>query len=72
MGGNCWISFYHHRNETVVWETAEAVIAKGMGDAAFIHIVTDDTRYLPRGTNTAIRRWTDSYFGCNEVAAMRL
>lgn len=43
MGWNSWNSFYHHINEKVVRETAEAMIANGMRDAGYVYIVIDDT-----------------------------
>lgn len=43
MGWNTWNTFASHINETLVHETADAMIANGMRDAGYVYIVLDDT-----------------------------
>ncbi len=43
MGWNSWNTFHGNVNETVVRETAEAMIKNGMRDAGYTYIVIDDT-----------------------------
>ncbi len=42
MGWNSWNTFASNINETVVKETAEAMVANGMRDAGYRYIVIDD------------------------------
>ena len=42
MGWNSWNTFASHINETVVKETADAMVANGMRDAGYQYIVIDD------------------------------
>lgn len=43
MGWNTWNTFSSHIHETLVRETAEAMIASGMRDAGYVYLVLDDT-----------------------------
>ncbi|BET68524.1 hypothetical protein ASA1KI_34420 [Opitutales bacterium ASA1] len=43
MGWNSWNTFASNIDETLVKETAEAMIANGMRDAGYVYIVLDDT-----------------------------
>ena len=43
MGFNTWNTFSTHIDETLIRETAEAMIASGMRDAGYTYIVLDDT-----------------------------
>lgn len=43
MGWNSWNTFAGNINESVVRETAEAMVKNGMKDAGYIYIVIDDT-----------------------------
>lgn len=43
MGWNSWNTFANHIDESVVHETAEAMIANGMRDAGYVYVVIDDT-----------------------------
>ena len=43
MGWNTWNTFASNISESLVKETAEAMIANGMRDAGYVYIVLDDT-----------------------------
>ncbi len=43
MGWNTWNTFASNINETLVKETAAAMVANGMRDAGYVYIVLDDT-----------------------------
>lgn len=43
MGWNSWNTFAGNINESVVRETAEALISSGMKDAGYVYVVIDDT-----------------------------
>ncbi len=43
MGWNTWNTFAAHIQESLIKETAEAMIANGMRDAGYTYIVIDDT-----------------------------
>lgn len=43
MGWNTWNTFASNINETLIKETADAMIANGMRDAGYVYIVIDDT-----------------------------
>ena len=42
MGWNSWNTFASNINETLIKETADAMVANGMRDAGYIYIVVDD------------------------------
>ena len=42
MGWNSWNTFASNINETLIKETADAMIANGMRDAGYVYIVIDD------------------------------
>ena len=42
MGWNSWNTFGHNINETVVRETADALISTGLKDCGYNYIVIDD------------------------------
>lgn len=42
MGWNSWNTFGHNINETVVRETADALVSSGLKDCGYNHIVIDD------------------------------
>ena len=46
MGWNTWNTFANNINETLIKETAEAMIKSGMRDAGYIYIVLDDCWHL--------------------------
>ncbi|MCQ2456621.1 MAG: glycoside hydrolase family 27 protein [Clostridia bacterium] len=42
MGWNSWNTFNFHINETIIRETAEAIVSKGLKDAGYEYVVIDD------------------------------
>ena len=42
MGWNTWNTFAENCNETLVKQTADAMVANGMKDAGFVYVVVDD------------------------------
>lgn len=42
MGWNSWNTFGHNINETVVRETADALVSSGLKDCGYSYIVMDD------------------------------
>jgi len=46
MGWNTWNTFASNINETLVKETAEALIKSGMRDAGYVYVVLDDCWHL--------------------------
>src|SRR5512146_2702088 len=43
MGWNTWNTFATHIQESLIRETADAMVANGMRDAGYTYIVIDDT-----------------------------
>ncbi len=43
MGWNTWNTFASHIQESLIRETADAMVANGMRDAGYVYIVIDDT-----------------------------
>ena len=43
MGWNTWNTFAQNINETLIKETADALVASGMRDAGYVYLVIDDT-----------------------------
>jgi alpha-galactosidase len=43
MGFNTWNTFASHIQESLIRETADAMVANGMRDAGYTYIVIDDT-----------------------------
>lgn len=43
MGWNTWNTFASNINESLIKETADAMVANGMRDAGYVYIVLDDT-----------------------------
>jgi alpha-galactosidase len=48
MGWNTWNAFGVHCSESLVEETARAMIATGMRDAGYVYVVVDDAWLAPR------------------------
>jgi len=42
MGWNTWNTFAENCNETLVKQTADAIVANGMRDAGYVYVVVDD------------------------------
>jgi alpha-galactosidase len=42
MGWNTWNTFAENCNETLVRQTADAIVANGMRDAGYVYVVVDD------------------------------